>query len=198
METELEVNRGEVSKLSSVVTDLESLVKSKQKDLDERDVRIDKDKRQATQVVVDKEEAMVEMKKRMEIMKAEKDEAENKIKQLNEQLETTNTYKNKQLPLPNNKRANKTDTMSAFLTNYLDDSDEDEEDDVPALPSYLRSRSPTTAAGPGRPTPSPNTGHQYLPPAVRSRPSYDLHRDELTNTTKDAPNRQNIPYGMRF
>ncbi|KAJ2955190.1 hypothetical protein NQZ79_g8780 [Umbelopsis isabellina] len=196
METELEVHRGEVSKLSSVVTDLEGLVKSKQKDLDERDVRIEKDKRQASQVVVDKEEAMVEMKKRMEAIKAEKDEAENKIKQLSEQLETTNTYKNKQLPLPN-KRANKTDTMSAFLTNYLDDSDEDEEDDIPALPSYLRSRSPT-AAGPGRPSPSPNTGHQHLPPAVRSRPSYDLHRDELTNTTKDTPNRQNIPYGMRF
>ncbi|CAM0138217.1 unnamed protein product [Umbelopsis sp. WA50703] len=196
MEGELESQRGEVSKLSSVVTDLEGLVKSKQKDLDERDVRIEKEKKQASQMVIEKEEAIAEMKKQMEAIKAEKGEAENKIQGLNEQLETTNTYKNKQLPLPN-KRANKTDTMSAFLTNYLDDSDEDEEDDLPALPSYLRSRSPMTA-GPGRPSPSPNTGHQHLPPAVRSRPSYDLHRDELTNTTKETPNRQNIPYGVRF
>jgi hypothetical protein len=179
------------------VQDLEGLIKSKQRDLDERDIRIEKEKEQAAKVNAEKDEAISHIKMQLETIKAEKEKADSKVKDLSVQIETTNTYKNKQLPVPN-KRANKTDTMSAFLVNYLEDSDEDDDDDddLPALPSHLRSRSPLV---PNRPTPSPNSGRPQLPAAVRGRPSYDLHRDEVSDVTKqDNANRQNIPYGVRF
>lgn len=190
----MQTQKEQVSKLSSVVQDLEGLIKSKQRDLDERDVRIEKEKEQAAKLNAEKEELISDIKNQLAVIKSEKEEVDSKVKELKTQLETTNAYKTKQLPVPNN-RTNRTDTMSAFLVNYLDDSDEDEDDDdLPALPSHLRSRSPLTP--PTRPTPSPNSGRPQLPAAVRGRPSYDLHRDEVSDVTKD--NRQNIPYGVRF
>ncbi|KAH8548521.1 Up-regulated during septation-domain-containing protein [Umbelopsis sp. PMI_123] len=195
-ETEMDSQREQVSKLNTVVHDLEGLIKSKQKDLDERDVRIEKEKERAAKENAEKDEAIEEVKKQLANLQAEKTAADEKLKDLTQQLETTNAYKNKQLPVPTN-RANKVDTMSAFLTNYLDDSDEDEDDDdLPVLPSHLRSRSPLNS----RSTPSPNSSRPKLPAAVRSRPSYDLNRDDATNTKKqdNATTRQNIPYGVRF
>ncbi|KAG2184202.1 hypothetical protein INT44_009217 [Umbelopsis vinacea] len=196
MESEMESQRQQVTKLSTTVQDLEGLIKSKQRDLDERDVRIEKEKDNAAKINAEKEEAITDIKKQLTSVQSQKTEAEEKVKDLTQQLETTNSYKTKQLPVPN-KRANKTDTMSAFLTSYLDDSDDDEdEDDLPALPNHLRSRSPVTS----RSTPSPSAARPQLPAAVRSRPSYDLNRDDIASVKhqENAAPRKNIPYGVRF
>jgi len=193
----MDAQKQQVTKLNTIVQDLEGLIKSKQRDLDERDVRLEKEKDRAAKVSAEKEEAILDIKKQLSSLQNQKAEAEEKVKDLTQQLETTNSYKNKQLPVPN-KRANKTDTMSAFLTSYLDDSDDDEDDDdddLPALPSHLRTRSPVNS----RSTPSPSAARPQLPAAVRSRPSYDLNRDDIASVkNQDNAPRQNIPYGVRF